>query len=193
MFEAVKYGLRNLMRFDGRDTRQTFWLYVLFLYLVSFLVSILFAVPMVVQAALIGIRSAQQSGADDAAVQTAIMTSVGSMMKPMLYIGLGSGIGFLVLLAASLVRRLHDSNLSGWFGLVPAGFQALSLIQLPLQMDRVSTAMSRVEAHTGQSVTMTTQWPGAILGWAPLIALVLVASRRSTPGPNRYGQEPASS
>jgi uncharacterized membrane protein YhaH (DUF805 family) len=190
MFAAVKYNLANLFRFSGRDARPTFWYFVLFLYVLGLVVSLAWSVPIMVQSAMVGMHMAQHSGADEAAVQAAILASVGTMMKPMLYIGIASGILFIVLLAAGLVRRLHDSDLSGWFALIPGGLQVLSLAQLPLQMDRVTGAVVQVQGRMLHGASMTTHWPGALLGWAPLIALVLVAARRPSPGANRFGPEP---
>lgn len=48
MLGAVKYNLANLANFKGRDARQTFWYYVLFLVIVQFAVSMVFTIPMYV-------------------------------------------------------------------------------------------------------------------------------------------------
>ncbi|MDE8651918.1 DUF805 domain-containing protein [Novosphingobium album (ex Liu et al. 2023)] len=42
---AVRYGLTNLVNFSGRDARQTFWFFVLFLYIVTFMLGSIRAFP----------------------------------------------------------------------------------------------------------------------------------------------------
>ena len=34
MLDAIKHGLANLFNVSGRDARQAFWFYVLFIYIV---------------------------------------------------------------------------------------------------------------------------------------------------------------
>ena len=46
MLKAIKHGLGNLLNFGGRDARQAFWYYVLFVYLVMTAISMIVIVPM---------------------------------------------------------------------------------------------------------------------------------------------------
>lgn len=45
MLGAVKYALSNLTNFHGRDARQTFWYWVLAVYIASFALSLVITVP----------------------------------------------------------------------------------------------------------------------------------------------------
>ncbi|MBD3814359.1 MAG: DUF805 domain-containing protein, partial [Betaproteobacteria bacterium] len=46
MLGSIKYNLANLANFNGRDARQTFWYYVLFLVVIQFGAGIIAAIPM---------------------------------------------------------------------------------------------------------------------------------------------------
>ena len=48
MLDAIRHGLANLLNFSGRDARQTFWYYVLFVYVVTTVVTVLAMIPAMV-------------------------------------------------------------------------------------------------------------------------------------------------
>ena len=99
----------------------------------------------------------------------------------------------LALLLPSLavgVRRLHDSNLSGWWLLAPVGCALLGLV---LVFAGVGAAL--VEGPQRDQVQMN----GAAVAFVLVGLLVLLAAavlgivlmvRSSTPGPNRFGPHP---
>ena len=49
MLPAVKYSIANVTNFAGRDARQTFWYYVLFLFLVQIEISVVAVEPSVLR------------------------------------------------------------------------------------------------------------------------------------------------
>jgi uncharacterized membrane protein YhaH (DUF805 family) len=131
MFEAIKHGLGNLLNFNGRDARQAFWYYVLFVYLITLAISAIVAVPMVLQGVMSGIQqgmAAGQSGdpvAAQATTETAINRTMTDTMVSMMWVGSATNLLMLLALAASFVRRLHDSDLTGWWALIPGAIMAL--------------------------------------------------------------------
>ena len=50
----------------------------------------------------------------------------------------------LALLAASVVRRLHDSDLSGWWALIPGAIHIANIILAPMLTRRILENMSRI-------------------------------------------------
>ena len=155
MLEAIKHGLGNLLNFGGRDARQAFWYYVLFVYLVMTAISVVVVVPMMVQAIAAGFRqgvAASQSGdpvAGQLAVEAAIANAMTGMMANLMWIGSITNVLMMALLAASFVRRLHDSDLPGWWALIPGAMQIANVFLAPALMRRGRVDESN---RAGQSV-----------------------------------------
>lgn len=49
MLDAIRHGLSNLLAFAGRDARQAFWYYVLFVYIVTTAISMCISLPVVLE------------------------------------------------------------------------------------------------------------------------------------------------
>jgi uncharacterized membrane protein YhaH (DUF805 family) len=200
MFEAIKHGLGNLLNFNGRDARQAFWFYVLFVYLISIVVSMVVAVPMMFHGVMDGIRVGTAAGqsSDPAAVQAATEAAItGSMMDAMasmMWVGLVTNLLMMLVLAASFVRQLHDSDLAGWWALIPGAMQIANMILAPALMQRMFERMHQMQAAgdpmdgmRGMQSSMST---ASVLGWGAILFVIAIGIRQSTPGPNRYGEAP---
>jgi uncharacterized membrane protein YhaH (DUF805 family) len=192
MFQAIKYGLTNVTNFNGRDARQTFWYFVLFIFVVRFVAGLFVSVPMTARmmgSAFDGART----GVDQAAMQAQMMRSMADMMPTMMWFSVAIGVVTGLLLVASLVRRLHDSDLSGWLVLIPIAIYALQLSMMPGQIQKVMAMMAAMDATKPPNPAAMMQGQGwmALLGWLPIVLILIVGLRRSTDGANRYGEEPA--
>lgn len=199
MFEAIKHGLGNLLNFNGRDARQAFWYYVLFVYLITLAISAIVAVPMVLQGVMSGIQqgmAAGQSGdpvAAQATTETAINRTMTDTMVSMMWVGSATNLLMLLALAASFVRRLHDSDLTGWWALIPGAMQVANLFLAPAMVQRMMERMSEIQAGdpaAGMRGMQTSMSAASILGWGAILVVVILGIRQSTPGPNRYGEAP---
>ena len=199
MFAAIKHGLGNLLNFKGRDARQPFWYYVLFVYLITIAVSMVVAVPMMLQGVMSGIRQGAAAGrsGDPAAVQAvaeaAITGSMMDMMASMMWVGLATNLLMLLVLAASFVRRLHDSDLAGWWALIPGAVQVANMVLAPALMQRMFERMNQMHAGdpmAGLRGMQSSMSAASVLGWAAILFVVALGVRRSTSGPNRYGEAP---
>jgi uncharacterized membrane protein YhaH (DUF805 family) len=201
MLKAIKHGLGNLANIHGRDARQAFWFYVLFLYLITFVLSMVVTMPMLVGAVISsvneGIAQAQAGNVDDAAVEAAIQAKVGQAIEDfvpqMVMVGLVSALIMLVGLAASMVRRVHDSGLSGAWALLPLGLQAVNIALIPSQMGKLEQAMLQIQLGdplVGMKMMEGSVGFGAMAGWGAMLAVVVLGARPSTPGPNRFGDAP---
>jgi len=105
-----------------------------------------------------------------------------------------NGLASLALLLPSLavsVRRLHDSNLAGWWLLAPVacGFLGGILLAVGLVAALADATNTDQKAHmTGAAVAFV------IIGFVVLLASailgIVLMVRSSTPGPNRFGPHP---
>ncbi len=117
---------------------------------------------------------------------------VASVLDGVLGTNLLSPVASLALLLPSLavgVRRLHDSNLSGWWLLAPAvcGIIALALMLAGVGAVRVDTANG--DRHvTGVAVVLFLL--GLVMALVSAVLGLVLMLRRSTPGPNRFGPHP---
>lgn len=199
MLDAIKHGLGHVVTFQGRDARQAFWYYVLFIYLVTTAISMVFVLPVMMQSMVAGVQQgiAEGQGQDPEAaklaVQTAMMGSMSEMMPKMIWMSVAVGAVMLLSLAAAFVRRLHDSGLSGLWAIIPAACQAVSLATMPSQLARMQEAMQSADLDNpmlGISMMRGSMGAGQLLAWVAIGVVVALGVRKSTPGPNRFGEAP---
>ncbi len=200
MLDAIKHGLTNLFNGQGRDARQAFWFYVLFIYIVTTAISMAVSLPLTLESVFTGIQQgiAQGQGQQDpavaqAAVQAAMAGSMGRMIPAMMWVSLIVGVIMLVGLAASLVRRLHDSDLSGWWALLPGACQVVSMASVPTMMNSMQHQMETMDytnPMAGFSMVSGAFGVGPLLAWVAIGLVVILGVRKSTPGPNRFGDAP---
>lgn len=103
---AIKSGFRNIFKYNGRASRSEFWWFQLF--------SVLsFVGIMLVDTVIAGFSgnsgSSGTSGSDNLNIVAAIFAIVFGLVFFVYFIAL-----FLATLSL-IVRRLHDSDKSGWF------------------------------------------------------------------------------
>lgn len=192
MLAAIRHNLRNLANFSGRDARQTFWFYVLFLFVVYMLLSMLVTIPVMIGAMSSAFEGAQ-SGASEQAMQARIVDDMGGLMDASVTFGLVASVAMAVLLAASFVRRIHDSGHSGWWALLAVVPQAAAAIHTFTIADEMRDfmAMAMDPARTDEMLARQQELMAfGLVGYIPLIVLIAFGVMRSTDGPNRYGEEP---
>jgi uncharacterized membrane protein YhaH (DUF805 family) len=198
MLSAVKHGLGNLTHFGGRDARQVFWYYVLFLYLITIAIGMAISIPMSVEAMVSGVQQGianaenPDSAAGEAAVQAAIASSMRGYMPIVVWTGFATAAILLVGLAASLVRRLHDAGISGYWALLPLGLQAINLALIPAQLGKLDEMLAAqlTDPMASLKVYDGVVGLGALAGWSAIIVVIVLGTRKSTTGPNRYGEAP---
>lgn len=191
MIRETKHGLANVGNFNGRDARQTFWFYVLFLVLVQFAVGLLIAIPAMVSA--VGTTmDAAQAGADPEAVQAQMMAEMGAQMGSMMWLSIGLSVLMTVLFVAAFVRRLHDGGFTGWIAVIPVAIQAFAVyysIEQTAQMQEIFTSgvdlveMQRMQAE----ITSNPLNYLSYLGYLVVIGFGII---KSQDGPNQYGEKP---
>lgn len=192
MLGSIKYNLANLTNFDGRDARQTFWYYVLFLVVVQFAASMLVSIP-ITASTFSGAIKAAQTGMSEEALQAQMMAQMGGWFRISLWLSLVFSVLMAVLLVAALVRRIHDSGNSGWWGVVALIAQCVSIVHSYLMMDRMEELMIVAAGPDGAEKILSIQAEMMGIGltaYVPMIIVIVFGVMKSTNGPNRYGTEP---
>ena len=198
MLGAVKYNLTHLLDLNGRDARQTFWYYVLFLFLVYV------ALAMVGSFVLIGsvvgpVIEAANAGASEAEMQARMGARMGDIMGSILWVSLAANLVMDILLAAAFVRRLHDSNSSGWWAVAVLAAQiagtAAAIPMMDAMQDFMREAMDPANmanpAHMQAMIGRQSQiGVYSVVGWIGTILVIVFGVLPSTEGPNRFGEAP---
>ncbi len=184
--------LAKYAQFEGRSRRSEFWLWVLFRYLVSM------AVGAIALALLAPFFS--QIIAHPQMDQTQVASFIGKLflVYPLYML---VELGLLVPSLAVAVRRLHDTNRSGLWLLMPVGVALGGLILLLIACVVFAVSIGLTSAQHNTSATGTAGAAGAmgfILAYAIYIIAVFAAEiimlvffvTEGTKGPNRFGPDP---
>ncbi len=191
MLGSIKYNLMHLLDFSGRDARQTFWFYVLFLFIIGMVVSMVAIVPAMMTMFAGAFQAAQ--GGDPEAVNAYMAANMGGVMSDAIWVSAVWSLLQIPLLAAALVRRLHDSDLSGWWGWIPGLAQVGAVVWSIQTIEDMEAMMSSAMAAPGDSSYLAMQQSmgvGSLVGWIPVLCVVVFGIRKSTEGPNRFAAEP---
>lgn len=180
--------LARYAEFKGRSGRAEFWAFMLMVWVVYAGLYAWILTPLI---------PIFQTGKADVEIASHLLASFGVMMLAGLLL-------FLPTLAVQ-VRRLHDSNRTGWWVLLPTGFsmagQHLAYIfnaeAIMTETVRSAAAVEAMEAFDLQSVWQA-YWPSyqLTLPWAmaPSLAasLILLAFYLwpGSKGVNRFGSDP---
>jgi uncharacterized membrane protein YhaH (DUF805 family) len=191
MLTAIKYNLAHLTDFNGRDARQTFWFYVLFLVIAQFAISMAISIPLT--GAMMGdALVATKQGATSADIQARMMDRMGGMMKASMWLSIVLSLISSAMMAAAFTRRLHDSGKTGWIALATFAIQIIALVLVFTSIEDAvqmvvltqSGDMSAVQALQKKFAVQS------LLGWVPTAIVVVFGVWPSTKGENRYGPQP---
>lgn len=189
MLDAIKHGLGGLLNFNGRDARQPFWYYVLFIYILTTAISMVAIVPSMI-AMFTNFVDVAKAGGSPVEAQQAVANSMSGMFGSIGWIGMFTGAAFIVLLAASLVRRLHDSDLPGFWALAPGALQAIGIALMPAQIEAMSAVVADPVAASDPTAMYRAQGAAGLIGWVAIGLVIWFGVRKSTVGPNRFGDAP---
>lgn len=171
--EWMLMPLRRYADFSGRSRRMEYWMWILFQFLISMGFMIL----------LVGVAGAGIMSGDP----NQMMAAGGiALVIYLLYVLVG--LVFLIPSLAVTVRRLHDSNRSGWWILAPV---VPYLLMIVATMAVVGSAGDKPDTTTLGMVGLVLMVFGLaalVLGIVVLVFLFLEGTR----GPNKYGPDPKS-
>ncbi|MEO5706939.1 MAG: DUF805 domain-containing protein [Alteraurantiacibacter sp.] len=193
MIAETKHCLRNLTKFEGRDSRQTFWYYILALVLFQMALGVVIAVPLMMDM-FSRVFSAAQNGVPPEQMSAMMMGQMGPMVERQITAGAVLAVISAALFVAAFVRRLHDSNKPGWIALIPlltvALGQYLAFTQVGQMMDTLAAATQSGDMEQLAAANRPIQI-FSLVGWVGYLVVIVFGALQSTPGPNRYGDAPA--
>lgn len=166
LVETVKHTFSHYADFTGRAQRSQFWWWYLFLIVMQVILS--------TADSAVGL----QVGRSETDV------TVGDTTIPVVNTGVGVlatwfALAVLLPTLAVAVRRLHDTDRSGWWILAPVAAYVVTAIAVAVGVALGAGLFVLVLLMTGFAV-------GAILA----IVLLVFYIQKGTPGPNTYGPDP---
>jgi uncharacterized membrane protein YhaH (DUF805 family) len=165
LMEWMLMPLKRYAEFSGRSRRKEYWMYTLFIVIVSIVLSILD-------------RMLGLGGSSSLATET---SGAGAGIGAATHTGVLGGIFMLATFIPSLavaIRRLHDSDRAGWWVLVGFGPYLLAI------------ALMVVGVMTGQLGLLATGGLLMMIGFVGAIVLLVFMCLPGTSGPNKYGPDP---
>ena len=196
MLAAFKYGLANVINLQGRDARQTFWYYMLLLFIGHVLVSMITAIPMYISL-ITGMFEAMSNGLSEEEATRTMMVSMIDEIKTQAIIGATLNVIVTLLFVASFVRRLHDGGFTGWIVLAPLATQVFSVVYSLSYVDNLEEMMTsnlqNMGAAGGDPFAMQAEMGlYGLVGFVGYIVVIIFGVMASQDGPNKYGEEPVS-
>jgi uncharacterized membrane protein YhaH (DUF805 family) len=162
----LKLALGRLTDFSGRDPRRLFWPYV----------GAVIALTIIVMGAI-----------NSVVIGLAMSTTASNQMPDLSGMILAMGAQILVvvgLLAAAVVRRLHDTGRAGYWGLAPLPFLTFSLIAF-------YSVIKAFNQPTGEVPPLFfAVFFSNMFYMAALLLLVVLLALPTKAGANRYGEPP---
>ena len=199
----VTAHLTRLTTFAGRENRQPFWLWVLVNYGVQMLLSFVLTIPLTIgmtsrMQALQRYDQAYLDAHPEIATRLMMDTMVPFFRYFMLLIG-AIVLIHMVLMAAAVARRLHDTNRSGYWALPVVVTQTITLAGYALILPRLFGGISSLGPQPAPDAVnaifasimplFALTWLSGLLGFVFMIVLIVFLAQRGTVGPNRYGDD----
>lgn len=186
----VTFGqhFRMLFDFSGREDRSSFWPYAAAVFGISTVLSMLAVVP-----SMFASMRSMQAYAEAHPENVTVTQGPGHYSMevhgggfapdfgPMFWMMALVFVAAVLLYAAAVVRRLHDTGRSGWWGLLPLPFIAFSMIAMP-QVFASGGGGSGPDLRLFFAVFLSNMFY-----IVALVILVVLVAIRSTDGPNRFG------
>ncbi len=192
MVGAIKYNLSHLLDFTGRDARQTFWLYILFLVVVQFVFGLLAMIPAMVSI-MSGAFDAASNGASEGEMQVAMAADIGAMISQQVWISAGATLVSCFLFVAAFSRRLHDAGYPGWIAAIPVATSVYSVWHSVVMIDEAiamaEAALANPEAASVAGFQQDASL-ASLIGWVGYLVVIGFGILKSQEGPNRYGDAP---
>ena len=195
--------LTGLADFRGRENRQPFWLWILIAYIAQFVVMMIVMIPLMMSwfnQMMPALQGDPHKFDNDPQAMFQLMMP---MMQNMIMMTLVVAVLFSILTAAAVVRRLHDSDRSGWWVTPYYAMQIVSPIFMASFFPRYFTMMASMAAvkpgsppdmtnpavqHAMQSMTLMSLVN--VLSFAILVMMIVFLVLPGTVGPNRFGDDP---
>jgi uncharacterized membrane protein YhaH (DUF805 family) len=197
---------RGLLAFTGRERRQPFWLWILIVYVGQFIVSTIAMIPIMSGFSESFGPLTERAQSDPTyfdqhpeAFQQ-VFAQMAPTMQTMMAMTATLSVIVTVLVAAAAVRRLHDSDRSGWWAapsfaiqvampilyasILPSFFAVFGSFRPDMPPEQINAAMGSV---FGPMMALSGL---GMIGFVLLIVLIVLLCQPTTRGANRFGAEP---
>lgn len=156
--EWMLMPLKRYAEFSGRSRRMEYWMWIVF----QFLISIAFQIIIFA----VGGGAMMAAGGDPTGALAA-----GGLIMIIFVLAILISLALFIPSLAVTVRRLHDTNRTGWWILAPVAPYILVFVGAGME----SPALALI---------------GMIAVFGVMIALIVFYFLDGTPGPNRFGEDP---
>lgn len=187
---SLRHNLASLLRFSGRSSRAQFWPYAGVLLALT-MVALQLAMLPAISRSMARMRSyavqdpanvTETIGPGSYSIQVRgnhpdLMPDFAAFMPALAAIAAI----FILLIAAAAARRLHDSNLRGWWGLLPLPFLTFAMVMMPRVFAEFGSA-----SEPGLDIFFLL-FANNVLYLASLAVVALLLIRPGTRGDNRFG------
>jgi uncharacterized membrane protein YhaH (DUF805 family) len=197
---------RGLLSFTGRERRQPFWLWILIVYVGQFIVSTVAMIPIMsgFSDSFAPLTERAQSDPTYLDQHPEAFQQVFAQMLPMMQTVMAMtatlALVLTALIAAAVVRRLHDTDRSGWWAapnfaiqiampvlyasILPRFFATFANFRPDMPPDQINAAM-------GPAFSSMMALSGlGMIGFVMLIVLIVLLCQPTSLGSNRFGAEP---
>ncbi len=192
--------LTGLIDFQGRENRQPFWLWILIVYIVQLVIMVIAMIPIMTSWFDQMMPALQHDPHRFNNDPQAMMQLMVPMMQNMITMTVVAAALFFVLSAAAVVRRLHDSNRSGWWALPYYAMQVVSPVFMLSFFPRYFTLVASMKPRSPPDManpafqqamqSMSLMSLVNLLGFAILVMMIVLLVLPGTVGPNRFGDDP---
>ena len=185
-------GFRRLTDFSGRDRRGRFWPYALVVLALAYVGMAAVMIPLMAgvfaEATAYAAANPDQatvvSGPGYYSVQIHDPEAIAMPDFGLVFTAVGIAAALtVILLAAAVTRRLHDTSRAGWWGLPPVVFLTTGLLLFPRMMDQ----MMQSEAEAPSMDLFFLLFANNLIYIICLLGLIILLVLDGTKGPNRYG------
>lgn len=194
MAGSIGHNLGSLARFSGRDRQRMFWPYAITVALLTVVgggiagaAYVVMEMIPIMQRRLSDIGTIPDDQAETVVRErmSGMMSELTPVMTNLIWFSAALTVLSILLLAASVTRRLHDAGRSAFLGLIPLPFIAISFAMFPSAMQQ---AMSLTVPDRGSLILSSVLNLGY---YGSLIALIVLLCGQTQPQPNRHGDPPA--
>jgi uncharacterized membrane protein YhaH (DUF805 family) len=171
--ESIRHNLRSLTRLSGRDRRSQFWPYAATVVILSMVVDWVVMIPLTM-AGFVQVQNAEAAGA----VPNAALQADKFLLATAAWLIL-----IVALLAAAIVRRLHDRGMRGWWGLLPLPFVVMGLVGMGVFIHEFDTRLPDMRIFFAIFFNN-------MIYIVTLVFLVIHLALKGAAGMNRFGEAP---
>lgn len=169
--EAIRYCLANLTNFSGRDPRQTFWIYVIFLIVINVILGLIIGIAFTA-GTVGGTIEAASNGASEAEMQAQILQQVADSLSTQVWMGAAISLVTLALFIAAFVRRLRDAALPTAIAAIPVATTLFTVWNSVSSIGAMEAAMASGDPAVINEASMAAAGYG-LVGWVGYLIVII--------------------